>query len=206
MSKKGPKKKKNKAHRSMNASSLAQRILRLLQKRPFTQFPLADLALEMGMYERTGKILIKAALDILKSSEKIKEVNPETFQYKIDEIHTQGLLQLTSSGSGYVVPGGEEEDIFIRENNLGLALGGDQVKVLLHPQKGQRKLEGQIIEIIKRARNKFVGELQVSENHAFLITDKRKIGPDFYIPNNKLNGGKDGQIVVASLLSWDNPE
>ena len=76
MSKKGPKKKKNKAHRSMNASSLAQRILRLLQKRPFTQFPLADLALEMGMYERTGKILIKAALDILKSSEKIKEVNP----------------------------------------------------------------------------------------------------------------------------------
>ena len=206
MSKKGPKKKKNKAHRSMNASSLAQRILRLLQKRPFTQFPIADLALEMGMYERTGKILIKAALDILKSSEKIKEVNPEIFQYKIDEIHTQGLLQLTSSGSGYVVPGGEEEDIFIRENNLGLALGGDQVKVLLHPQKGHRKLEGQIIEIIKRARNKFVGELQVSENHAFLITDKRKIGPDFYIPNNKLNGGKDGQVVVASLLSWDNPE
>jgi exoribonuclease R len=206
MSKKGPKKKKNKAHRSMNASSLAQRILRLLQKRPFTQFPLADLALEMGMYERTGKILIKAALDILKSSEKIKEVNPEIFQYKIDEIHTQGLLQLTSSGSGYVVPGGVEEDIFIRENNLGLALGGDRVKVLLHPQKGHRKLEGQIIEIIKRARNKFVGELQVSENHAFLITDKRKIGPDFYIPNNKLNGAKDGQVVVASLLSWDNPE
>ena len=136
MSKKGPKKKKNKAHRSMNASSLAQRILRLLQKRPFTQFPLADIALEMGMYERTGKILIKAALDILKSAEKVKEVNPEIFQYKIDEIHTQGLLQLTSSGSGYVVPGGEEEDIFIRENNLGLALGGDQVKVLLHPQKG----------------------------------------------------------------------
>ena len=206
MSKKGPKKKKNKAHRSMDASSLAQRILRLLQKRPFTQFPLTDLALEMGMYERTGKILIKASLDILKSSEKIKEVNPETFQYKIDEIHTQGLLQLTSSGSGYVVPGGEEEDIFIRENNLGLALGGDQVKVLLHPQKGHRKLEGQIIEIIKRSRDKFVGELKVSENHAFLITDKRKIGPDFYIPNNKLNGGKDGQIVVASLLSWDNPE
>ena len=206
MSKKGPKKKKNKAHRSMNASSLAQRILRLLHKRPFTQFPLADLALEMGMHERTGKILIKAALDILKSSEKIKEVNPEIFQYKIDEIHTQGLLQLTSSGSGYVVPGGEEEDIFIRENNLGLALGGDQVKVLLHPQKGHRKLEGQIIEIIKRSRDKFVGELKVSENHAFLITDKRKIGPDFYIPNNKLNGGKDGQIVVASLLSWDNPE
>ena len=204
MPKKGP--KKNKAHRSMDAASLASRILRLLQKRPFTIFPLEDIALEMNMYERSGKILTKAAIDILKGAGQIKEISPDNYEYKIDESHVKGILQLTSSGTGYVIPGGEEEDIFIRENNLGLAFGGDQVSVLLHPQKGKRKKEGQIKEVTKRARNRFVGELQVSENHAFLVTDKRKIGPDFYIPKNKLNGGKDGQIVIASLISWDNPE
>tara|TARA_B100001142_G_scaffold172756_1_gene172317 strand:+ start:1679 stop:4027 length:2349 start_codon:yes stop_codon:yes gene_type:complete len=204
MPKKGP--KKNKAHRSMDAASLASRILRLLQKKPFSIFPLEDIAIEMNMFERSGKILAKAAIDILKGTGQIREISPEKYQYKIDETHVQGVLQLTSSGTGYVIPGGEEDDIFIRENNLGLAFGGDEVKVLLHPQKGRRKKEGQITEVIKRARNRFVGELQVSENHAFLVTDKRKIGPDFYIPQNKLSGGKNGQIVVASLISWDNPE
>lgn len=198
--------KKNKAHRSMDAASLASRILRLLQKRPFTVFPINDIAMDMGMFERTGRILIKAAIDILKGTGQIKELSPENYQFILDENYIEGTLQLTSSGTGYVIPGGAEEDVFVRENNLGLAFGGDIVKVLLHPKKGSRKKEGKVVEIVKRSRERFVGELQVSENHTFLITDNRKIGPDFFIPQNKLNGGKNGQIVVASLLSWDNPE
>ena len=145
MPKKGP--KKNKAHRSMDAASLASRILRLLQKKPFSTFPLEDIAIEMNMFERSGKILAKAAIDILKGAGQIREISPEKYQYKIDETHVQGVLQLTSSGTGYVIPGGEDDDIFIRENNLGLAFGGDEVKVLLHPQKGRRKKEGQITAV-----------------------------------------------------------
>ena len=107
MPKKGP--KKNKAHRSMDAASLASRILRLLQKKPFSIFPLEDIAIEMNMFESSGKILAKAAIDILKGTGQIREISPEKYQYKIDETHVQGVLQLTSSGTGYVIPGGEED-------------------------------------------------------------------------------------------------
>ena len=55
MPKRGP--KINKAHRSMDAVSLANRLLRFFQKRPGRKFTAADLAFETGMNERTGKSL-----------------------------------------------------------------------------------------------------------------------------------------------------
>ncbi|NCZ95374.1 MAG: RNB domain-containing ribonuclease [Flavobacteriia bacterium] len=200
------KSKKNKAHRSMDAGSLASRILRTMERRPSVVFPLADLALEMGMMERTGRILTKAAMDLLISGGHVKEIKAETYQLALEENLVDGVLQLTSSGTGYVVPGGGADDVFIKESDLGVAFGGDRVRVQLYPSRNKRKLEGQITEVLQRARSRYVGTLQVTPQHAFLVTDSRKIGPDFYIPLKELHGGKDGEMVVAELLRWDDPE
>ncbi len=199
------KSKKNKAHRSIDAGSLASRILRTMERRPSVVFPLADLALEMGMMERTGRILTKAAMDLLISGGHVREIKAEAYQLALEENLVDGILQLTSSGTGYVVPGGGAADVFIKESNLGVAFGGDRVRVQLYPSRNKRKLEGQIIEVLQRARTRYVGSLQVTPLHAFLVTDSRKIGPDFYIPLKELNEGKDGQMVVAELLRWDDP-
>ena len=190
----------------MDAGSLASRILRTMERRPSVVFPLADLALEMGMMERTGRILTKAAMDLLISGGHVKEIKAETYQLALEENLVDGVLQLTSSGTGYVVPGGGADDVFIKESDLGVAFGGDRVRVQLYPSRNKRKLEGQITEVLQRARSRYVGTLQVTPQHAFLVTDSRKIGPDFYIPLKELHGGKDGEMVVAELLRWDDPE
>lgn len=189
----------------MDAASLASRILRSMQRRPSVVFPLSDLALDMGMMERSGRILTKAAMDILISAGHVKEIHDDNYQLAMEENLVEGTLQLTSSGTGYVVPGGGQDDVFIKETDLGLAFGGDKVRVQLFPSRARRKLEGQIIEVIKRARDRYVGTLQITPQHAFLVTDSRKVGPDFYIPLKELNGGKDGEMVVAELLRWDDP-
>ncbi len=190
----------------MDAGSLASRILRTMERRPSVVFPLADLALEMGMMERTGRILTKAAMDLLISGGHVNEIKAETYQLALEENLVDGVLQLTSSGTGYVVPGGGADDVFIKESDLGVAFGGDRVRVQLYPSRNKRKLEGQITEVLQRARSRYVGTLQVTPQHAFLVTDSRKIGPDFYIPLKELHGGKDGEMVVAELLRWDDPE
>ena len=200
------KSKKNKAHRSLDAGSLASRILRTMERRPSVVFPLADLALDMGMMERSGRILTKAAMDLLISGGHVREITPETYQLALEENLVDGVLQLTSSGTGYVVPGGGADDVFIKESDLGVAFGGDRVRVQLYPSRNKRKLEGQITEVLQRGRTRYVGTLQVTPQHAFLVTDSRKIGPDFYIPLKELHGGKDGEMVVAELLRWDDPE
>ena len=200
------KSKKNKAHRSMDAASLASRILRTLQRRPSVVFPLSDLALEMGMMERSGKILTKAAMDILRSAGHVNEIKPEQYQLAMEENLVEGILQLTSSGTGYVVPGGGADDVFVKESNLGTSFGGDKVRVQLFPTRNNRKLEGQVVAVVQRARDRYVGTLQVTPQHAFLVTDTRKVGPDFYIPLKQLAGGKDGDMVVVELTKWDDAE
>lgn len=188
----------------MDAGSLASRILRSMERRPSVVFPLGDLALEMGMMERSGRILTKAAMDILISAGHIKEIQSEKYQLALEENLMEGTLQLTSSGTGYVVPGGGQDDVFIKETDLGVAFGGDRVRVQLFPSRARKKLEGQIIEVLKRGRDRYVGTLQITPQHAFLVTDSRKVGPDFYIPLKELNGGKDGEMVVVQLLRWDD--
>ncbi len=84
------------------------------------------------------------------------------------------------------------EDIFISQRNLNRALNGDTVKVYLYAKKKSRSPEGEVIEIIERARDTFVGIVEVSRNFAFFLPDSRQMPYDLFIPLDKLMG-QDGQ-------------
>ncbi len=102
------------------------------------------------------------------------------------------------------------EEIFIPAQYLHTALDGDTVEVqLLAASRGKSK-EGQIISILKRARENFVGTYHRSEYYGFVVPDNPRVYRDFYIqPQNDLNA-KQGQKVVVKFLKWDtaalNPE
>src|SRR5690606_41508433 len=84
-------------------------------------------------------------------------------KYKLLSLAAQitGTVDMTAAGSAYIVPDEGGEDIFVSQANLKGALHGDKVKVLLFARKKRRQLEGEIVEIIKRKRELFVGQLQV---------------------------------------------
>jgi ribonuclease R len=62
-------------------------------------------------------------------------------------------------------------------------------------------LEGEILEILERAKSVFVGTIQISRNFAFLIPTG-KVGFDIFIPIDKLKGAKNGQKAVAEITEW----
>ena len=49
----------------------------------------------------------------------------------------------------------------------------DTVKVLLYAARKNRQPEGEVVEIIKRSRETFVGVLSIKNNVAFVIIDNR---------------------------------
>ena len=77
----------------------------------------------------------------------------------------------------------------------------DTIKIRVIQGK-DRALEGEVIEILQRFRDEFVGTIQVSPRYAFFVPDSSKIPVDFYIPLAKTLGAKDGQKVVAKLTEW----
>ncbi len=61
-------------------------------------------------------------------------------------------------------------------------------------------MEGEVVEILERARKSYVGIVQKSRNFAFVVSEKRQI--DIFIPPDKLNNAIDGQKVVATITEW----
>lgn len=65
-------------------------------------------------------------------------------------------------------------------------------------------MEGEVIEVVHRAKTEFVGTVEEGlPGRFFLLPDDRRINIDFYIPNEHLNGAKDGQKVWTKLLNWE---
>lgn len=114
-----------------------------------------------------------------------------------------GTVDMKSSGKAYILPDNKElEDVFISANNVGHALHGDYVRVLLFPDRFGRRLEGQITEIIKRKKRHIVGTVEFSGRYAFLIPDSTSIPVNIVLPKENLHGAKDGQKAVAGIVDW----
>ena len=105
-------------------------------------------------------------------------------------------------GSAYVQSDELEEDVYVSETNLHHALNGDVVKVYLFARRRDRRLEGEVVEILERKRKTFVGVVEITGHYASLIPDGRQMPYDIFIPRSKLAGAKNGQKAIARITRW----
>ncbi|MEN9745266.1 MAG: hypothetical protein RL640_1104, partial [Bacteroidota bacterium] len=125
-------------------------------------------------------------------------------EYKKTAALYKGRFEITRSGMGFVVVEGLERDVIIRPNDFNKAFHGDLVRVEV--TKGDARsgrMQGVITQIIERKQKQFVGVIEVNRDFAFFIPDSSKAIPDFFIPASSLNGAKDGQKVIAQIVSWE---
>lgn len=135
-----------------------------------------------------------------KNNKKRKEYKKEVPLYK-------GVFEITRSGMGFVIVSGLEKDIIIRPNDFNRAFHGDQVRVEI--TKGDiraGRLQGKITQVIERKQKQFVGIVEVNKDFSFFIPSSDKAIPDFFIPNQSLKGAKDGQKVIAKIVSWEGKD
>lgn len=110
---------------------------------------------------------------------------------------------MTADGSAFIVTDDpDENDIYVAPRKLRTALNGDRVKVYVYAKTKGRRKEGEIIEILKRAKTEFTGIVKLSEHYAFFIPDDRKMMHDIFIPMEALNGARNGIKAVAEITDW----
>ena len=133
----------------------------------------------------------------------LKEVHPGRFQLVELKTFVEGKVALTNDGSAFIVTDDEaESDIFVAPRKLRNALNGDRVKVYVYAKSRGKNKEGEVIEILQRAKMEFTGIVKLSERFAFFIPDDRKMMHDIYIPAAALNGAKNGIKAVAEITDW----
>lgn len=163
----------------------------------------------LGVSDKVSKELVNKIIESLADSKIIialnrgkYKYNPELVAEKYQTTIVQGRVDMKQTGKAYVIVKELDDDVFISANNTGHALNGDTVKVRLFPIRKDHKLEGEIIEVIQRFKNQFVGKIQISGKFAFLIPDEANMPFDIFIPNESLHDGKNGQKAIARLTDW----
>ncbi|MBP7965561.1 MAG: ribonuclease R [Paludibacteraceae bacterium] len=158
---------------------------------------------------RTGaqKQLVIEALNALLEQGHLEQVSYGKFRLNLRQSYVTGTLDRQSiAKKTYLIPDDGGEPIFIAERSMGCALNGDHVNVLLYPRRKNREEEGEVVEVLKRAKTEFVGILEVQPNFAFLNIERKYLAHDIFIPHDKLNGGKNGQKCIARLIDWNDKD
>lgn len=117
----------------------------------------------------------------------------------------EGIISVSAKGTGYVSIDGFKEDPEIDFKHLHTALHGDTVEILPHP-KGKGRLTAEVVKIIYRAKEGFVGILEEENGIYFLKPDDTKMYTDILIPKKFLNNAKINQKVYVKITSWKDPK
>lgn len=181
----------------------------LFSSNPFKSYNFRQVARQLGVTDKVSKEVVKSLLEKLTAREVIIELNRGKYKYNPDLLNdkiltatVEGVVDMKQTGKAYVSVPGLDEDIFIGAGQTGHALHGDTVRVHLFPMRRGRKVEGQIVEVLKRAKSQFVGTVQITGKFAFLIPDDVSVPVDIFIPGESLNKARHGQKAIARITDW----
>jgi len=165
-------------------------------------FSIADISSRLNLTDENSLEVIREVLAMELERDNIQEVDPGKFVLKSLKAYIIGKVDMAASGSAYVISDETEEDTFIAPRKLRNALHGDTVKIFIYAKQNGNHKEGEVVEILERAKMEFTGIVKVSDRFAFLIPDNRKMHHDIFIPLTGLKGAQDGDKAQAKITEW----
>ncbi len=186
-----------------NIDKAMTQVMGIFTRNPKKIFNYKQLAKQLLLNDQRERDMVNTALNNLAGQGLLMQVEKGKFRLKERAGYINGTIEMTQHGYAFLSSDELEQDVFISRTNLARALDGDLVKVHIYPKKkNDNRLSGEVIEIVERARETFVGVVEVSKNYAFLLPDSGKMPFDIFIPHEKLGGAEHGQKAIARITDW----
>lgn len=196
------KKRKKVNRKKKGIENLSALILKLIRSNRSKTYNYKQIAAHLNVNDSHSRNQIIKKLQLLKSKNEIEEVERGKFKAIINSDYHTGIIEVNAKGSGYIICEAFDDDIYIGSNNLNKALHLDEVEFYVFKRRRNGRLEGEVTQIIKRAKSSYVGVIQIHKSYAFVITDDKKMYKDIFIPLNKINKAEDGDKVLVALQDW----
>ncbi|MDD5694168.1 MAG: ribonuclease R [Bacteroidales bacterium] len=191
------------------ANPFVKAVLAIFTNNPHKGYNFRQVAAQLGIQDKASRELVSNILYDLERKKEIISLKRGKYQLHPNRVAAAvvstvitGTVDMKRTGKAYVITEELGEDVYIAPNNTSHALNGDKVKVRLFPKRQGRKIEGQIMEILERAKTEFVGVIQSTKKYAFLIPDNPNMPVDIFIPLEKLHGAANGLKAVARITDW----
>lgn len=181
---------------------LFEEVLAFLQHNSEKTFNYKQIGAAMELNTDGERLELIEVLEALKQQGFVKETEVGKFQIKSSKQFVSGTIDFTQQGTAFVIIGEGQDDVFIPFKKTKDALNGDLVKITVDSRRSGRRKEGEVTEVIKRAKTDFVGTVKIMPKFAFVIPDNGKIHVDFFVRREDVMDAEDGQKVLVRFKEW----
>ena len=193
---------KNGRSARLTKKDITQQLLTLFDQHAGRRYKVDELFGELRAKNHPSKMLVLDVLKELVLDDYLATDGRGSYYSAVRSQVMEGTFQRKRNGRNSFVPDDGGQSILVCERNSLRALDGDRVKVTMLARRNGHTREAEVIEILERAKDTFVGELQVEKGFGFLITEDRSLATDIFIPKDKLKGGKQGDKAVVQITEW----
>ena len=195
-------KREKKAGKRMTKKQLAALLMGFFQEKGSESVSLKQLFEQLRLTTHPLKMLCMDILADLKEEDYISETEHHVYRLHQRGVEMTGRFVRKSNGKNSFIPDDGGDPIFIAERNSAHAMNNDRVRIAYYARRRGKTAEGEVLEVLERANDTFVGTLEVAKGYAFLLTENRTLANDIFIPKDKLKGGKNGDKAVVKIIEW----
>ena len=190
--------KKKKIDRNIQA-----KVLSVFKASSSKTFNYKQIASKLSVNDTQGRNAIIKSLGKLTAQKILKQTSPGKYTLSVDQNnYREGIIDVNSSGNGYLLMPEGVDDIFIARRNLNRAFNGDLVLVYPLNRKKSGRKEGEVVEVLERKQQNFIGILDRKKEFGFVNTRGNKMYTDFFIEATELKDFNDGEKVVVEFKEW----
>ena len=190
----------------MTKKQLAKVLEAFFSSQPEKTLTLKEIFHSLRLNTHPLKMLAMDIMDEMSWDDAITKVSDNSYKLNTNGQVQEGRFVRKSNGKNSFIPDGSHKPIFVSERNSMSALTGDRVRVSMMARRRNHIKEAQVIEILQRAKDQFVGRLRVDKDIAFLVTAENTMAQNILIPRNKLKGGKTDDKAVVKVTAWPDSE
>ncbi len=197
----GKKEKKERGGR-LKKKAVAQYLVDLFNDNPEKEYNVKDIFESLHASAHPAKMVVLDALSELVLDDYVTTDGAGNYRNAVRSNVMEGTFVRKRNGRNSFVPDDGGKSILVCERNSLHALDGDRVRVTMLARRAGHTREAEVTDILERANDTFVGQLQVERGYGFLVTESRSLATDIFIPKDKLKGGVTGDKAVVKITEW----
>ena len=185
-----------------SAAKIAQLVRAFIEQQKNNTFNYKQVSHAIGASTPKQQRAVALTLAEMAFDGELIETSPGKYKAPMRTNFATGIFVRRSNGKNSVITDGDGESIFVAERKSMHALNGDKVKVNIAAHRRGAEPEAEVVEIIEKKDQVFIGQLKVEKHYGYLLTDSKFLAVDIFIPKAKLKNGKTGDKAIVRITHW----
>ena len=190
----------------MGKKQIVEKLSELFSSQPGKSLSFKDIFKTLKLVTHPLKMLAMDTMEEMAWDDYLVKTSDKSYKLNTKGQVQEGTFVRKLNGKNSFIPADGGKPIFVAERNSMGALNGDKVRVSFMARRANHIKEAQVIEILERAKDTFVGRLKVDKDIAYLIPQNDVFSHNIIIPKRKIKGGKTDDKALVRIVQWPDEE